>query len=125
MELALHPLLCAPDARFRAAHRCGVENALLVASELITDALTRSTPGASCELTCTLDRSGVTISVTGSYDTSTRPYQPSSPPGPPPGGRQVDGLRQRIVHAITDRVQTFWRADGERTTTATIGLTGP
>ncbi|CAM5244933.1 putative protein OS=Streptomyces microflavus OX=1919 GN=Smic_78190 PE=4 SV=1 [Streptomyces microflavus] len=44
VEFALHPLLCAPDAHFRAAHQGGVDDALLVASELTSDALTRSGP---------------------------------------------------------------------------------
>ncbi|MFW3470434.1 hypothetical protein ACN24M_03095 [Streptomyces microflavus] len=125
VELALHPLLCAPDAHVRAAHRDGVENAQLVASELITDALTRSTPGVPCILTCTLGRYEVTISVTGHYGMPTRPHQPSCPPGPHPGAIHLDRLRRRIVQESTDRLQTCWRTDGERTTTATVPLTGP
>lgn len=125
VEFALHPLLCAPSAHFRSAHRRGVDNALLVASELMTDALARSRPGASCELTCTLGRYEVTISVTGPYDTATRPYPPSSPLGLGSGAGKLNGLRQRIVHEIADRVRITRRAGGERTTTATISLTGP
>ncbi|MFJ1958430.1 hypothetical protein ACIOGT_36185 [Streptomyces microflavus] len=128
MEFALHPLLCAPDIHFRAAHQSGVDNALLVASELITDALTRSTPGAPCELTCTFDRYKVTISVTGPYDTATRPCLPPSPPGQRPGTGKLHTLRQRILHAITDHLQITRRPGGGRTTTtttATILLTGP
>lgn len=125
VEFALHPLLCAPDVHFRAAHREGVDNALLVASELIADALTSSTPGAPCELTCTFDRCEVTISVAGPYDTAARPYPPSSPPGLHPGGGKLDGLRQRIVHEIASHVRVTRRTYGGRITTATIQLTGP
>ncbi|MFI7291939.1 ATP-binding protein [Streptomyces anulatus] len=125
MEFALHPLLCAPNAHFRAAHQGGVDDALLVASELITDALTHSAPEASCELTCSLGQYEVTISVTGPYDTATRSHLPSSPLGLPTGAGKLYGLRQRIVHKIADHVRIARRPGGGRTTTATIPLTGP
>lgn len=124
VEFALHPLLCAPDAHFRAAHRRGVDDALLVASELTSDALTRSAPGSSCELTCTLGRYEVTISVTGPYETAARPQPLSYPLGLRPGARRLDELRRRIVRQIA-RIQITRRTDGERTITASVPLTGP
>lgn len=125
VEFALHPLLCAPDAHFRAAHQSGVDDALLVASELTSDALTRSKPGSSCELTCTLGRYDVTISVTGLYDTAAQPPLLSSPLGGRPGGSRLAELRRRIVRQIAHRIQITRRTAGERTITATIALTGP
>ncbi|WP_032760301.1 hypothetical protein OHB31_00325 [Streptomyces microflavus] len=122
MEFALHPLLCAPDAHFRSAHQGGVDDALLVASELTSDALTRSGPGSSCELTCTLGRYEVTISVTGPYESAARLL--SYPLGLRPGAGLTE-LRRRIVRQITARIQITRRTAGERIITATVPLTGP
>ncbi|CAM5246882.1 MULTISPECIES: hypothetical protein [Streptomyces] len=124
VEFALHPLLCAPDAHFRAAHQGGVDDALLVASELTSDALTRSGPGSSCEFTCALGRYEVTISVTGPCESAAWPHLLVSPLGQPPVAGRLAELRRRIVRRIA-RVQITWRADGERTITATVPLTGP
>ncbi|CAM5452475.1 hypothetical protein ACTFBT_00290 [Streptomyces microflavus] len=122
VEFALHPLLCAPDAHFRSAHQGGVDDALLVASELTSDALTRSGPGSSCELTCTLGRYEVTISVTGPYESAARLL--SYPLGLRPGAGLTE-LRRRIVRQITARIQITRRTAGERIITATVPLTGP
>ncbi|MFE1333143.1 hypothetical protein [Streptomyces microflavus] len=124
VEFALHPLLCAPDARFRAAHQSGVDDALLVASELTSDALTRSGPGSSCELTCALGRYEVTISVTGPYATAAWPHLLLFPFELFPGAGRLEELRRRIVRQIA-RIRIARRADGERTITATVPLTGP
>ncbi|MER8199758.1 hypothetical protein ABTY00_38340 [Streptomyces microflavus] len=124
MEFALHTLLCAPDARFRAAHQGGVDDALLVASELTSDALAHSGPGSSCELACALGRYEVKISVTGPYETAAGSQPLSSPFELGPGARRLEELRRRIVRQIA-RIQITWRADGERTITATVPLTGP
>ncbi|MFD4026815.1 hypothetical protein ACFWRV_25375 [Streptomyces sp. NPDC058576] len=102
-----------------------MDNALLVASELIADALTSSTPGPPCELTCTFDRCEVTISVTGPYDTAIRPYPPSPSPELLPLKGELDALRQRIVHKIASCVRVTRRTYGGSVTTATIPLTGP
>ncbi|MEU0162279.1 hypothetical protein ABZ154_26500 [Streptomyces sp. NPDC006261] len=124
VEFALHPLLCAPDAHFRAAHQGGVDDALLVASELTSDALTRSPPGSSCQLTCTLGRYEVTISVTGPYETAARPQPLLSPSELRPGASRLEELRRRIVRQIA-RIQITRRTGGVGTITATIPLTGP
>ncbi|MFI7237634.1 hypothetical protein [Streptomyces cyaneofuscatus] len=102
-----------------------MDDALLVASELTSDALTRSAPGSSCELTCTLGRYEVTISVTGPYGTAARPHLLSYPLGVRPGARLLDGLRLRVVRQIADRIQITRRTARERTITATVPLTGP
>ncbi|WP_143666888.1 MULTISPECIES: hypothetical protein [unclassified Streptomyces] len=101
-----------------------MDDALLVASELTSDALTRSGPGSSCELTCTLGRYEVTISVTGPYDTAAWPPLLASPFELRPAARRLHELRRRIVRQIA-RIQITWRADGEGTITATVPLTGP
>ncbi|MER8199020.1 hypothetical protein ABTY00_34350 [Streptomyces microflavus] len=100
-----------------------MDDALLVASELTSDALTRSGPGSSCELTCTLSRYEVTISVTGPYESAARLL--SYPLGLRPGAGRLTELRRRIVRQITARIQITRRTAGERTITATVPLTGP
>ncbi|MEV1044377.1 hypothetical protein [Streptomyces sp. NPDC049916] len=122
VEFALYPLRCAPDARYRTAHLAGVQDATLVASELVGHVLHHGAAlSRDCFLVCSLYRDEITISVTDPCD---EPL-PAFPDAPDPGRTGLAGGGWWLVHQVADQVQVVQLAEGGRSITAAVPLSGP